>query len=89
MCSGVGDWIDLDALQCSHRAGALVAPLPPLIPSQLHIHLSGHHCTQQVNYNLMTVNAVMAVTGLYQLSRKIRCVAPILLALSLSWSSAY
>jgi hypothetical protein len=26
-----------------------------------------------INYNLMTVNAFMAVTGIYQLSRKIRC----------------
>lgn len=26
----------------------------------------------QVNYNLMAVNAFMACTGLYQLSRKIR-----------------
>ena len=26
----------------------------------------------QVNYNLMAVNAFMAMTGLYQLSRKIR-----------------
>jgi hypothetical protein len=26
----------------------------------------------QVNYNLLSVNAFMAVTGLYQLSRKIR-----------------
>jgi hypothetical protein len=25
-CSGVGDWFDLDAVQCSHHAGALVAP---------------------------------------------------------------
>jgi hypothetical protein len=27
-----------------------------------------------INYNLMTVNAFMAVTGIYQLSRKIRFV---------------
>lgn len=26
-----------------------------------------------VNYNLLAVNAFMAVTGFYQLSRKIRC----------------
>ncbi len=26
----------------------------------------------QVNYNLLTVNAFMAVTGIYQLSRKLR-----------------
>ena len=26
----------------------------------------------QVNYNLLTVNVFMAITGLYQLSRKIR-----------------
>lgn len=26
----------------------------------------------QVNYNLLTVNAFMAVTGMYQLSRKLR-----------------
>ena len=29
-------------------------------------------CWPQVNYNLMAVNAFMAMTGLYQLSRKIR-----------------
>jgi hypothetical protein len=28
-----------------------------------------------INYNLMTVNAFMAVTGIYQLSRKFRCVS--------------
>lgn len=26
----------------------------------------------QINYNLMAVNAFMAMTGLYQLSRKLR-----------------
>jgi len=30
------------------------------------------NCHAQVNYNLLAVNAFMAVTGLYQLQRKIR-----------------
>ena len=36
-------------------------PVLPLAPSR-----------PQVNYNLLAVNAFMAVTGIYQLSRKIR-----------------
>jgi hypothetical protein len=32
----------------------------------------GHIDCAQVNYNLMSVNAFMATTGLYQLSRKLR-----------------
>lgn len=38
-----------------------------------HTHLLALHCrATQVNYNLLAVNAFMAVTGLYQLQRKIR-----------------
>lgn len=35
-------------------------------------HSLAHALPPQVNYNLLAVNAFMAVTGLYQLQRKIR-----------------
>ena len=38
----------------------------------LHNSRQNNKCWSQVNYNLMAVNAFMAMTGLYQLSRKIR-----------------
>ena len=36
------------------------------------LYMKRHMNVLQVNYNLMAVNAFMAMTGLYQLSRKVR-----------------
>ena len=46
-----------------------------IFPTGLSHQQHGHNIALwmvQVNYNLMSVNAFMAMTGLYQLSRKIR-----------------
>ncbi len=47
----------------------------------MHHHTSAHQDTyfmgdMQVNYNLLTVNVFMAITGIYQLSRKISAGSP-------------
>lgn len=47
-------------------------PAPPSAPTTCLVCCCTHLPLPQVNYNLLAVNAFMAVTGIYQLQRKVR-----------------
>ena len=61
----------MDALQPRHHAGAQGVPAPPRRGSACASRAGlTSLLPRQVNYNLFAVNAAMAVTGSYQLYRK-------------------
>lgn len=47
-----------------------------MLPNPSILHACSRFAIVQVNYNLLTVNVFMAITGMYQLSRKIGAGSP-------------
>ena len=64
-CGCAGQPAQLSHSRCYSQPSEAYAPPTSTTPSVRRRHA-------QVNYNLLAVNAFMAVTGLYQLQRKIR-----------------